>query len=88
MITEQLNVNTKAVIIEIADVFYNMNVEEIPEDYPEEKEKDAHVKTINDVLQQARKDGYKRYVLLNRKEAEARQQNIGINGMYLIILKK
>jgi len=88
MITEQLNVNTKAVIIEIADVFYNMDVEEIPEDYPEEKEKNAHAKTINDVLQQARKDGYKRYVLLTRKEAEARQQDIGINGMYLIILKK
>jgi len=88
MITEQLNVNTKAVIIEIADVFYSMDVEEIPEDYAEEKEKKAHAKTITDVLQQARKDGYKRYVLLTRKEAEARQQNIGINGMYLIILKK
>jgi hypothetical protein len=83
-----LDGNTKAVVIEVMDVFLEMGVEEIPEDYPDDKELEAHVKVINDVLAKAKDEGYRKYVLLNREEAEAKGQNLGINGMYLVILRK
>jgi hypothetical protein len=83
-----LDDNTKAVVIEVMDVFLEMDVEEIPEGYPEDKEFKAHVKVINDVLMKAKAEGYRKYVLLNHKEAEAKGQNLGINGMYLVILRK
>lgn len=50
MQTEQLDEKTKAIVIEVADIFYEMDVEEIPEDYPREKEKEAHVNAIHKQL--------------------------------------
>jgi hypothetical protein len=85
---EQLNENTKAVIIEIADVFYAMDLEEIPEGYPEEKEFEAHEKVISDVLREAKAEGYTKYVMLTKGEAETKGADLGINGVYLIILRK
>jgi hypothetical protein len=88
VIEKQLDIGVKAVVIQVSDIFYNMGVEEIPEDYPEDKEFEAHVKTINQVIQKARREGYRKYLLLNHKEAEAKGQDIGINGVYLLILKR
>jgi hypothetical protein len=82
------NGKTKAVVIEIMDIFYNMGVEEIPEKYPARKEKEAHIKTIIEVIKQARAEGYTRYKLLTREEAEARGQDLGLNGVYLVAFKK
>lgn len=88
MIEKMLDADTKAVVLEITDVFLNMNVESIPEDYPKEDEATAHITTITLALRQGRKDGFTRYALYTREEAEARQQDIGRNGLYLLILKK
>lgn len=85
---EILDRNTKAIIIEVSDVFLAMDVEEIPEDYPREKEKKAHAKVISEVLQQARRDGYRKYLLLTQEEAKARGIDLGLNGMYLLILRR
>jgi hypothetical protein len=79
---------TKAVVIEVMDIFLNMGVEELPENYPAEKEKEAHIKTVAEVLRQARAEGYAKYKLLTREEAEARGQDLGLNGVYLVVLKK
>lgn len=87
MKTEQLNENTKAVIIEIADVFYGMDVEEIPEGYPEGKEFEAHEKVVSDILKQAKAEGYTKYAMLTKGEAETKGADLGINGVYLIILR-
>lgn len=88
MKTQQLDENTKAIIIEVMDIFYELDVEEIPEDYPEEKEKNTHVKIISQQLKQARQEGFNKYILLNSQEAKAKGQDLGINGMYLIVVKK
>jgi len=85
---QQLDENTKAVVIEVADIFFEMDVEELPENMPEEKEFPAHVKVVSDVLKKAKHEGYKKWAFYNRAEAEARGQNLGINGVYLIVLKK
>jgi len=85
---QQLDENTKAVIIEVADIFFEMDVEELPEDYPEKKEFPAHIKVVSDVLKKAKQEGYKKWAFYNSKEAEARGQDLGINGVYLIVLRK
>lgn len=88
MQTQQLDETTKAVIIEVMDIFNELGVEELPENYPEEKEREAHVKVINQLLKQARSEGYTKYALYNHEEAEAKGHNLGIRGVYLIIFKK
>lgn len=80
--------NRKAIIIEIMDVFYAMDVEEIPEDYPEEKEFEAHLKVINEVLRKAKAEGYKKYKLLSADEVKNTGSDIGINGLYLVLVRK
>jgi len=88
MQVKELSENMKAVIIEVADIFYEMNVEEIPEDYPKEKEFEAHEKVINSALGKARAEGYTKYALFNHEEAKAKGQDIGINGVYVLIVKR
>ena len=85
---EQLDEKTKAIVIEVADIFYEMDVEEIPEDYPREKEEEAHVKAICKQIKKAKQQGYKKYVLWNHEEAEQRGQDLGINGLYLLVVRK
>jgi hypothetical protein len=88
MQTEQLDEKTKAIVIEIADIFYEMDVEEIPENYPKEKEEEAHVNAICKQLKKAKNEGYTKYVIYNREEAEQRGQDLGINGVYLLVVRK
>ena len=88
MQTEQLDEKTKAIVIEVADIFYEMDVEEIPEDYPKEREEEAHVNAICKQLEKAKNEGYTKYVLYNREESEQRDHDLGINGLYLLILRK
>lgn len=85
---EQLDENTKAIVIEIADIFYEMDVEELTETYPEEKECEAHVNVICKQIEQAKKQGYTKCVLWNREGAEERGQDLGINGVYLLVFRK
>jgi hypothetical protein len=88
MQVKQLTENMKAVIIEVADIFYEMDVEEISEEYPDEKEFEAHKKVINNVLKKAKAEGYTKYALLTHEEAQAKGQDLGINGMYVLIVKR
>ncbi len=78
----------KAVIIQIADIFNYMPYEEFPEDIPWSEEKEYHLRAIEEVVDQARKEGYTKWKLMTRQEAEQRGQNIGINGVYLVLFKK
>jgi len=88
MHTEQLDENAKTVVIEIADIFYEMDVDELPEELDMEKEREVHVNVICKQIEQARKQGYTKYVLWNREEAEERGQDLGINGIYLLVARK
>jgi L-serine deaminase len=88
MQVQQLTENMKAVIIEVADIFYEMDVEEISENYPDKKEFEAHMKVINSVLEKAKAEGYTKYALLTHEEAKAKGQDLGINGMYVLIVKR
>lgn len=85
---KQIDENTKAIIIEVIDIFFEMDVEEIPENYPEEKEAEAHVNAICKQLDEAKKQGYTKYILYNYEEAEEKDLDLGINGVYLLVVKK
>ena len=88
MIEQLLNDNSKAVIIEIMDVFYEMDHDGWNEDITEKEEKDAHIKVIEKQLKKAKQQGFSKWLLLNRNEAEGRKQDLGLNGISLLIFRK
>ena len=89
MKTLQLDENTKAIIVEVADVFYEMDVEELSEtEGMSDRELIAHQKAINKVFTEARSQGYHQYAFMNHEEAEAQGQDIGTTGLYLMIMKR
>jgi len=88
MITEQLDRSTKAVIIEIADIFHEMPYEEYPEDLPWKEEEKYHMRVIEKAVKKAQEEGYTHWKFLNKAEAVRAGQNIGKNGIYLLVFKK
>jgi hypothetical protein len=86
--TQQLDPDTKAIVIEVMDIFNEMDVEELLENADEKEEFRFHVKVIFDQLAKAREEGYKRYALLTRAEAERQGQDLGLNGIYLLVVRR
>jgi hypothetical protein len=39
-------------------------------------------------LKKAKAEGYTKYALLTHEEAKAKGQDVGINGMYVLIVKR
>ena len=89
MIERAISPDIKAIIIEVADIFYNLpEGKESLEDCSQEEEKEAHILTVSNVIEKAKEEGYKKYVWLNRREAKERGQDLGLNGVYLLIFSK
>lgn len=86
MIEEVMGKASKAVIIEIMDVFYKMGYEEWNEDITKEEEEEAHLKVIDEEIKKAKKEGYKRFILLCGEEAK--EQNLGLNGLSLLVFRR
>jgi len=83
-----LNESMKAVVIQVSDLFYSLGVDELVEGFPEDREIEAYTNLIMEVIQKARAEGYKKYLLMNSEEAKKRGQDLGINGVYLLVFKR
>jgi len=83
------NGDRKAIIIEIMDIVNkvwdaNLNCKLQIGD----EELKFHRAVITEAIRKAAKEGYTKYKILTREEAEKINQDIGINGLYLIYFKR
>jgi uncharacterized pyridoxal phosphate-containing UPF0001 family protein len=82
--------NKIGVIVQVMDIFNNIDKEEL-EEVNEKEEFKAQEKTINDIQEKFKEKGYKLVGFFTREEVDKKLNaslSLGINGMYLLIFKK
>jgi hypothetical protein len=82
--------NKIGVIVEVKDIFLNMDKEEL-DNCSKEEEFKAHEKTIEEIKEKFNQKGYKLIGLWNDKEVDKKLNtslSLGLNGVYLLIFKK
>jgi uncharacterized pyridoxal phosphate-containing UPF0001 family protein len=82
--------NKIGVVVQVVDIFNNIDKEEL-EEVSEKEEFKAQEKTINDIQEKFKEKGYKLVGFFTREEVDKKLNAslaLGINGVYLLIFKK
>jgi uncharacterized pyridoxal phosphate-containing UPF0001 family protein len=82
--------NKIGVVVQVMDIFNNIDKEEL-EEVNEKEEFKAQEKTINDIQEKFKEKGYKLVGFYTHEEVDKKLNAslvLGINGMYLLIFKK